>query len=125
MKGAYSHGSARNPTPPRPGAEGPEQRPVERPAPRRKLSFNEKRALETLPERIGQLRRDLEALERKLADADFAAREPAEFLNATRNYPELREALASAEDDWLGLEILREEVETTVEELSLRSRRTD
>ncbi len=38
-------------------------------------------------------------------------REPAEFLNATKNYSELREALASAEDDWLGLEILREELE--------------
>ena len=53
--------------------EGPERRPVERAPPRRKLSFNEKRALETLPERIDELRRDLEALERKLADADFAA----------------------------------------------------
>ncbi len=92
-------------------AEGPEKRPVERAPPRRKLSFNEKRALETLPERIGQLRRDLEALERKLADADFAAREPAAFLNATKNYSDVREALASAEDDWLGLEILREELE--------------
>ncbi len=92
-------------------AEGPEKRAVERAAPRRKLSFNEKRALETLPERIGQLRRDLEALERKLADADLAAREPAAFLNATKNYPEVREALASAENDWLGLEILREELE--------------
>src|SRR5271165_1987127 len=92
-------------------AERTEKRSVERALPRRKLTFNEKRALETLPERIDELRRDLEALERKLADADFAAREPAAFLNATKNYPELREALASAEDDWLGLEILREELE--------------
>ena len=92
-------------------AEGRENRPVERAPPRRKLSFNEKRALETLPERIDELRRDLEALERRLADADFAAREPAAFLNATKNYSEVREALASAENDWLGLEILREELE--------------
>ena len=92
-------------------AEGPEKRSVERAAPKRKLSFNEKRALETLPERIDELRRDLEALERKLADADFAVSEPAAFLNATKNYSEVREALASAEDDWLGLEILREELE--------------
>jgi ATP-binding cassette subfamily F protein uup len=91
-------------------AEG-EKRSVERAPPRRKLTFNEKRALETLPERINELRGDLEALERKLADADFAAREPAQFLEATKNYAELRDALAGAEDDWLGLEILREELE--------------
>ena len=64
----------------------------------------------TLPERIDELRRDLEALERKLADVDLPLSEPAAFLNATRNYAEVREALASAEDDWLGLEILREEL---------------
>ena len=54
-------------------AEGPDKRPVDRAPPRRKLSFNERRALETLPRRIDELRGDLEALERKLADADFAA----------------------------------------------------
>jgi ATP-binding cassette subfamily F protein uup len=96
-------------------AERPEKPPVERSPRRRKLSFNEKRALETLPQRIDELRRELEAMERKLADPDFAARESAAFLNATKNYSELRDALASAEDDWLGLEILREELRTTVE----------
>ncbi len=92
-------------------AERPEKRPVDRAPPRRKLGFNERRALETLPRRIEDLRADLHALERKLADADFAVREPAAFLDATGAYAELRDALASAEDEWLGLEILREELE--------------
>ena len=48
---------------------------------------------------------------RKLADADFPAREPAAFMAATKTYAELRDALAGAEDEWLGLEILREELE--------------
>ena len=48
---------------------------------------------------------------RKLADTDFPVREPAAFMDATKSYAELREALAGAEDEWLGLEILREELE--------------
>ena len=84
---------------------------LERGAPKRKLGFNEKRALETLPVKIEKLRADLDRLERKLADADLSAREPAAFTATTKAYGELRDALASAEDEWLGLEILREELE--------------
>jgi ABC transport system ATP-binding/permease protein len=88
-----------------------DRQPSERAAPKRKLGFNEKRALETLPGRIKKLRADLAALERKLADVDFPAREPAAFTSATRAYAELRDALTGAEEEWLGLEILREELE--------------
>ena len=91
--------------------EKPDRRPADRAGPKRKLGFNEKRALETLPQRIENLRSDLYALERKLADADFAVREPNGFVDATKKYAELRESLVSAENDWLGLEILREELE--------------
>ena len=87
------------------------QSPAERAAPKRKLGFNERRALETLPGRIDTLRAEVAALERRLADADFPAREPAAFTAATKRYADLRDALAGAEDEWLGLEILREEVE--------------
>ena len=92
-------------------AEKLDRRPTDRTAPRRKLGFNERRALETLPRRIETLRSDLATLDRKLADADFPAREPAAFIAATKTYAELRDALAGAEDEWLGLEILREELE--------------
>jgi ATP-binding cassette subfamily F protein uup len=83
----------------------------ERSAPKRKLGFKEKRTLETLPGKIEKFRADLDVLERKLADADLPAREPAAFMAATKAYGELRDALAGAEDEWLGLEILREELE--------------
>jgi ATP-binding cassette subfamily F protein uup len=92
-------------------AERPDRRPAERALPKRKLGFNERRALEALPQRIEKLRADLDALERKLADVDFPVREPSAFMEATKIYPELRDALAEAEDEWLGLEILREELE--------------
>jgi ABC transport system ATP-binding/permease protein len=91
--------------------EKPDRRPADRAAPKRKLGFNERRALETLPRRIEELRADLDALERKLADADLPLREPAAFMDATKAYADLRDALAEAEDEWLGLEILREELE--------------
>ena len=83
----------------------------ERPAPRRRLSFKEKHALETLPRRMDALRQDLEALERKLADPDFAARSPTTFQTATVDYGRVREDLDRLEDEWLELEILREEIE--------------
>ena len=89
----------------------PNTPPADRAAPRRKLGFNERRALDTLPRRMEELRADLDALEHKLAEADFAGREPASFLEATKSYAELRDALTAAEDEWLGLEILREELE--------------
>jgi ATP-binding cassette subfamily F protein uup len=94
-------------------AEKPDKQPppTDRAAPKRKLGFNERRALEALPGKIEKLRADLDALERKLADADFPVREPAAFTRTTKAYAELRDALAGAEDEWLGLEILREELE--------------
>jgi ABC transport system ATP-binding/permease protein len=87
------------------------KRPADRAIPKRKMGFNEKRALETLPGRIEKLRADLSELERKLADANFHARAPAAFASATKAYAEMRDALTGAEDEWLGLEMLREELE--------------
>jgi ABC transport system ATP-binding/permease protein len=78
---------------------------------KRKLSFKEKRALDLLPEQMDALRQELDALETKLADPDFASREQAAFETATIRYGRAREELEKAEDEWLALEILREGVE--------------
>jgi ABC transport system ATP-binding/permease protein len=86
-------------------------RPKSQAPTKRKLSFKEKRALDLLPERMDALRRELDALEAKLADPDFAAREPAAFETATIRYGRAREELEKAEDEWLALEILREGME--------------
>ena len=94
-----------------PRAEKPKPPPADRPPPKRRLSFKEKHALETLPRRMDALRQDLEDLERKLADPDFAARSPAAFQTATVDYGRVREDLDRLEDEWLELEILREEIE--------------
>jgi ABC transport system ATP-binding/permease protein len=88
-----------------------EPREAPRPALKRKLSFNEKRALETLPGRIDALKGEIAALEARLGDVDLHGRDPAGFDRATRAYAETREALERAEDEWLELEILREGLE--------------
>src|SRR5271166_1861041 len=92
--------------------ERPAARELDRASAKRKLSFNEKRSLELLPERMDALRKELDVLEAKLADADFAVRDPVAFQAAMDGYEDLREALEKAEDEWLALETLREDLES-------------
>ncbi len=89
----------------------PDAKPRNEPQAKRKLTFNEKRALELLPRRMDALRGEIEALEASLGDPDFAARDPRAFQAATERYGELRAELEKTEDEWLALEILREGIE--------------
>jgi ABC transport system ATP-binding/permease protein len=77
---------------------------------RRKLSFNEKHALETLPKEIDALQARIRALQGKLADPSFYARDPKAFTEATGALAAVQAQLAAAEERWLELEILREEI---------------
>ena len=100
--------------PPSPEAIKPGKTPsreAPRAAPKRKLSFNDKRALETLPARMEALRAEIAKLERLLGDADLPVRDPGGFDRAMRAHTDKRAELERAEDDWLALEIRREEIE--------------
>jgi ATP-binding cassette subfamily F protein uup len=97
---------------PPPKADRPIIRGTDRLPARRKLGFNEKRALEMLPRRMDALRDELDGLEKKLADANLAVSQPAAFQAAMARYGEVREALEKAEDEWLALEFLREALES-------------
>ena len=77
----------------------------------RKMSFKDKHALETLPARIATLEREIGRLNRVLADGDLYTRQPAKFADATKALDAAQAALASAEEQWLALEMLREELE--------------
>jgi ATP-binding cassette subfamily F protein uup len=92
--------------------EKTEPRGAPRAMAKRKLSFNEKRALETLPGRIETLKVEIATLEARLGDVDLHARDSAAFDRATRAYADKRAALDRAEDEWLELEILREGFES-------------
>ena len=68
-------------------------------------------ALETLPGRIEALQKELGRLHEAMADPDLYARDPARFDKVSKAVDEKTTALSAAEDEWLALEMLREELE--------------
>ena len=92
------------------GNGGGEKKPAsaKRPA---KLSFKDKHALETLPATIADLEENIAALQKKLGDPDFYARDPDGFAKAGEALEQAGTRLAEAEEEWLRLEILRDELE--------------
>ena len=86
-----------------------------RPAPsseqRRRLSNAEQHALKTSPARITALNAESRRLERLLANPDFYARDREGFTAAGAELAKIQVELAAAEEEWLRLELLREEIE--------------
>jgi ATP-binding cassette subfamily F protein uup len=78
---------------------------------KRKLSFNEKHLLETLPQRVAALGRDIEKLRLVLADPALYTKDRPRFDKASELLSRAEADLAASEEQWLALEMLREEVE--------------
>jgi len=83
-----------------------------RPAERHKLSYNQQRELEQLPRKIDVLEKEIETLEAKLADPRLYARDAAAFNEASAALTKAQQDKAAAEEEWLELEVLREEIES-------------
>ena len=81
------------------------------PLPKRRLSFNEKHALETLPKRIAALQADIAGWQRLLDDPDLYRKDRKTFDEVSLAVARAQEELTAAEDRWLELEVLREEIE--------------
>ena len=79
--------------------------------PKRKLSFKEKHALETLPKRMDSLQADITRLDKVLADPALYARDPQRYNDCAAALANARANLGAAEDEWLALEILKEELD--------------
>ena len=88
-----------------PAAIVPESQPA-----KRRLMFKDKHALETLPKTIAKLQSEIDTLQAKLADPQFYTRDRAAFEKVTATLGELQLKIAAAEEQWLELEILREEL---------------
>ncbi len=78
---------------------------------RRKLTFKERHALETLPKEIETLARELADLEKKIADPALYTRDRAAFDTISTRIATAKSRQSAAEDQWLELEMLRAEVE--------------
>ena len=79
--------------------------------PRRRLSFKDKHALETLPARIAALEAEIAKLSKTIADPGLYARDRAAFDKASAALAQGAGRSCAAEDEWLRLEELREQVE--------------
>ena len=75
-------------------------------------SGQRRRALDMLPVRIAALETQIAELNAVLADLDLYARDPARFGATTEALAVARDEMAVAEEQWLRLEMLREEIET-------------
>lgn len=78
----------------------------------RKLSFKEKHALEQLPGKIDALQKEIDALHARIADPDLYTKSPEDFAAASERLIAAEAELARLEEEWLILEMKREELET-------------
>jgi ATP-binding cassette subfamily F protein uup len=76
-----------------------------------RLSFKQKHALETIPPRIEAFRAQQALLQRKLDDPNFYKKDPLAFAKATTDYGDLQAKIDKLEQEWLELEMMREELE--------------
>ena len=81
--------------------------------PAKKLSFKQKFALENLPKKIEAVNEAIARLENNIADPAFYERDPASFQKTIAALDKERSTLAALEEEWLELEMLREELEAS------------
>jgi len=86
-------------------SNSPESLPV-----KRRMSFKDKHALETLPKTIALLQAEADTLKARLDDPGFYARDRTAFETTTAALGKLQQDIAAAEEQWLTLEILREDL---------------
>jgi ATP-binding cassette subfamily F protein uup len=97
----------------KPAASKPSAEPAAKPSQpgKGKLSYKQKYALETLPGEIEKLAADISVLETKLADPALFAKDAEQFNRVALELDEKRARHAAMEEEWLELEMLREEIE--------------
>lgn len=78
---------------------------------RKKLSFNQQHALKTLPDRIAKTEAEVARLQSVLADPELYTKDPKRYEASAKALSEQQASLESLEEEWLELEILREDIE--------------
>ena len=96
---------------PREASAEPKSSPQSQKAAVQKLSYKQKFALETLPGKIAAVSASISELENRLADPAFYEKSPASFGQTVAALDKERATLSAMEEEWLELEMLREELE--------------
>ncbi|TCR90111.1 ABC-F family ATP-binding cassette domain-containing protein [Rhizobium sp. BK376] len=76
-----------------------------------KLSFKQKFALENLPKEMAKAEAEIAAREKKMADPALFTKDPTTFNRLAAEMEKFRDSLIKMEEEWLELEMLREELE--------------
>ncbi len=77
-----------------------------------KLSFKQKFALENLPKEMEKTQEEIARREQRMADPNLFTKDPAVFNTLADEMSKLRQKLETMEEEWLELEMLREELES-------------
>ncbi|MBO9653953.1 MAG: ABC-F family ATP-binding cassette domain-containing protein [Agrobacterium tumefaciens] len=77
-----------------------------------KLSFKQKFALENLPKEMEKAQEEIAKREQRMADPELFAKDQATFNKLAQEMEKLRDKLETMEEEWLELEMLREELES-------------
>jgi ATP-binding cassette subfamily F protein uup len=77
---------------------------------KRKLSFKEQHALDTLPTRIAALESEIAGLKRALEEPDLFGRDPGRFNDVLTKLEKLQAELAATEETWLTAALAQEEL---------------
>jgi ATP-binding cassette subfamily F protein uup len=76
-----------------------------------KLSFKQKFALENLPKEMEKAEKEIATREARMADPNLFTKDPATFNKLAAEMEKLRADITRMEEEWLELEMLREELE--------------
>jgi ATP-binding cassette subfamily F protein uup len=106
LAGKLAKSAPRAPAGAKPRAEAAAAKPA-----RRRLSFHDQHALATLPATIASLERKVAALQQQLTDPALYARDRAAFEQASAALAATQAELTTAEDRWLALELLKDELQ--------------
>lgn len=76
-----------------------------------KLSYNQQRLLNVLPTEIDALSLELEKLKTELGDSDLYTNNPEKFNELTFRYEEITSEIEQKENQWLEIQMLKEQME--------------
>jgi ATP-binding cassette subfamily F protein uup len=84
---------------------------VNAPKSKGKISYKQKFALENLPKEMEKAQSEIALREKKMADPNLFTKDPTTFSKLAAEMEKLREKVTAMEEEWLELEMLREELE--------------